>query len=224
MNAEDLDIEGNRILFHHDMQMMPNRNILALIYEELSSEEAAAAGRTPENVTTFWSDGVMEIKPNLEDGTHEVVWQWRFIDHIVQNQDPEAPNYGVVADHPRRIDADYPPNYNPSFGAPAARQHLNSIDYNAELDQIVLSSFIYDEIWIIDRGITAAEASGRQLFPELPGELQCGQPRRAPLQGRWGWRGKGHGRARHDGCQQRARVPSRSGRGWKLCAWERRQI
>lgn len=161
LNAEELEIEGNRILFHHDMQMRPNGNIFALIYEELSAEEAAAEGWTPENVTTFWSDGVMEIKPNLEDGSHEVVWQWRFIDHIVQDKDPEAPNYGVVAAHPRRIDAHYPTNYDPSFGAPAARQHLDSIDYNAELDQIVLSSSIYDEVWMIDRGITAKEASGR---------------------------------------------------------------
>ncbi|EMI55685.1 putative secreted protein, partial [Rhodopirellula sallentina SM41] len=114
LNAEDLDIEGNRILFHHDMKMRPNGNIFALIYEELSAEEAAAAGWTPENVRTFWSDGVMEIKPNLEDGAHEVVWQWRFIDHIVQDKDPEAPNYGVVAEHPRRIDAHYPSNYDPS--------------------------------------------------------------------------------------------------------------
>lgn len=158
LNAEDLDIEGNKILFHHDMQMRPNGNIFALIYEQLSAEEAAAAGWTPENVTSFWSDGVMEIKPNLEDGSHEVVWQWRFIDHIVQDKDPEALNYGVVADHPSRIDANFPPNYNPSS---AARQHVNSIDYNAELDQIVLSSFIYDEVWMIDRGITAKEASGR---------------------------------------------------------------
>ena len=161
LNAEDLDIDGNRILFHHDMQMQPNGNIYVLIFEELSSEEAAAAGWTPENVTEIWSDGLMEIKPNLDDGSHEVVWQWRFIDHIIQDKDPEAPNYGVVADNPRRIDAHYPPNYNPSIGAQAARQHLNSVDYNADLDQILLSAWFYDEIWIIDRGITAEEASGR---------------------------------------------------------------
>ena len=158
LNAEDLEIEGNRILFHHDMQFQPNGNIYVLIYEELSEEEAAAVGWTPENVTEFWSDGLMEIKPNLEDGSHEVVWQWRVIDHFIQDKNPDALNYGVVADHPGRIDAHYPQNYSPTT---AARQHLNSVDYNADLDQVVLSSFIYDEIWIIDRGLSIEEASGR---------------------------------------------------------------
>src|SRR5262249_23204710 len=38
--------------------------------------------------------------------------------------------------------------------------HVNAVDYNAELDQIMLSTPEFNEIWIIDHGTTTAEAAG----------------------------------------------------------------
>ena len=38
--------------------------------------------------------------------------------------------------------------------------HFNAVDYNAELDQIAISCRRFDEVWIIDHGITAEEAKG----------------------------------------------------------------
>ena len=38
--------------------------------------------------------------------------------------------------------------------------HVNSVDYNAELDQIVVSVHELSEIWIIDHSTTKAEAAG----------------------------------------------------------------
>jgi hypothetical protein len=37
--------------------------------------------------------------------------------------------------------------------------HINSVAYNAELDQIILSVRAFSEIWIIDHGTTSAEAA-----------------------------------------------------------------
>jgi hypothetical protein len=45
-------------------------------------------------------------------------------------------------------------------GMQADWNHLNSVRYNPELDQILLSSHNQSEIWIIDHGTTTAEASG----------------------------------------------------------------
>src|SRR5262249_47592681 len=38
--------------------------------------------------------------------------------------------------------------------------HINAVAYNAELDQVVLSSPNFCEIWIIDHGTTSEEARG----------------------------------------------------------------
>ena len=157
LKAKDIDFNGNKITFHHDMLPMPNGNILVLIYEEIRHEEARAAGWTAGKGKTVWSDGVLELKPDVKGGSHEVVWYWRFIDHVIQDQDANAANYGRPADHPEKIDGHFPRSYAPMN---AVRQHLNALDYHPGLDQIVVSSFIYSEIWIIDHGTTIEEASG----------------------------------------------------------------
>ncbi|MEM9570396.1 MAG: sulfatase-like hydrolase/transferase [Pseudomonadota bacterium] len=143
--------------FHHDLEPMPNGNILASTYHALTGAEALAKGWDVSDARTVWVDGVVEIKPDLVSGEFEAVWAWRFDDHLIQDKFPEAENYGVVADHPGRIDPNFPDNYAPrnSF-----RQHINSIDYNEELNQILLSSFIYNEIWIIERTASTEEAAG----------------------------------------------------------------
>jgi hypothetical protein len=83
-----------------------------------------------------------------------VVWEWHLWDHLVQDFDPGRENYGVVGDHPELLDANYPDWPVDDW------IHLNSIDYNAELDQILVSSRVWNEIWVIDHSTTSAEAAG----------------------------------------------------------------
>jgi hypothetical protein len=59
------------------------------------------------------------------------------------------------AAHPELVD----PN-GARRGVPAFWNHMNSLDYNPALDQIVLSVRGNDEIWIIDHSTTKAEAAG----------------------------------------------------------------
>src|SRR5207248_6947015 len=40
--------------------------------------------------------------------------------------------------------------------------HVNSVAYNAELDQIMLSVFEFSEVWVIDHGTKTAEAAGHE--------------------------------------------------------------
>jgi len=128
---------------HHDIASMPNGNILLLSWERKTGEEAQAAGRLPEllSQTDLWSEYVFEINPT----TNEIVWEWHAWDHIIQDVDPDKPNYGVISENIRRINVNYDNNE-----AKADWMHMNSIDYNPTLDQIMLSVPTFDEIWVID--------------------------------------------------------------------------
>ena len=140
---------------HHDIEYLPNGNILALSWEIKSVEEAIAAGRNPSylNEGIFYPMHIIEIEPiGIDSGT--IVWRWHAWDHLVQDYDPSKENYGVVADHPELLNINYRPNSNPDW------LHCNSIDYNPALDQILISSRHLDEIYIIDHSTTTSEAEG----------------------------------------------------------------
>ena len=140
---------------HHDIDVLPNGNILMMAWELKTGAEAIAAGRNPSLLTktNLWPDTVIEVAPTGSYGG-DIVWEWHAWDHLVQDYDAGKPNYGVVADHPELIDLNYAQN-----GA-ADWHHINAIDYNAALDQIVLSVRNFSEIWVIDHDTTTAEAAG----------------------------------------------------------------
>ncbi len=140
---------GENYVQHHDIEVLPNGNILAIVWEQFSAAEAIAMGRDPEMVgASVWSEAILEIDPNGGDGG-EVVWEWHVWDHLVQDFDESLPNYGDPADHPGRIDINYQTTS-------ADWLHWNAIDYNAALDQIVISCHSFNEIWIISHDPTDA--------------------------------------------------------------------
>ena len=147
--------ENNRQ--HHDFQVLPNGNVLLLAWEYRTEEEALAAGRKPGLINpeenSLWPEQIVEVKPTGLDGG-EIVWRWRSWDHLIQDHDIGKPNYGVVSEHPGRIDINYAPTFSADW------HHANAIDYNPVLDQIVISIHAFDEFWVIDHGITEEEAAG----------------------------------------------------------------
>ena len=144
---------------HHDFTRLPNGNVLLLVKEKKMPDEAIAAGRIPSTVegTTVQPDSLVEIRPNGKTGG-EVVWEWHLWDHLVQDHDKAKANYGDVSAHPERVDI----NYNVVAGQRANPDwtHFNAVDYNADLDQIVVSLRNFSEIWIIDHSTTTREAAG----------------------------------------------------------------
>lgn len=138
---------------HHDIEELPNGNILMIAWERKSQAEALAAGRSSSllNDGELWPDHIIEVDPS----TNQIVWEWHVWDHLIQDSDATKPNFGVVAEHPERIDLNYTPRQ-----AGADWNHINAIDYNAELDQILLSVHGFSEFWIIDHSTTTAEAAG----------------------------------------------------------------
>ncbi len=140
---------------HHDIEPLANGNILALAWEQKSAEEASAAGRDPatiDPIDDLWPDTVIEIDPQ----TNTIVWQWHVWDHLVQNFDANAPNYGDPNTRPERIDLNFVDLDSPAL---ADWNHFNGIGYNQDLDQIVISAHHFSEIWVIDHSTTTAEAA-----------------------------------------------------------------
>ena len=153
-----LNLGTDEYIHHHDAIKLPNGNILAVVWEDVSTDEAISQGRDPDMVAEsghFWYDGLIEIDPY----TLEIVWEWSARHHIVQDFDPGKSNYGVVKDSPQLLDINLSrPNRDGSVSADWT--HVNAMDYNPELDQILLSSNYLNEIWIIDHSTTPQEAAG----------------------------------------------------------------
>jgi hypothetical protein len=145
---------------HHDIEKLPNGNVLLIAWEYKSSVEAIAAGRNPALLSDgeLWPDHIVEVMPSGLTGG-EVVWEWHVWDHLVQDHDASKNNYGSVEDHPELIDLNFIELTGPFVGG-ADWTHVNAVDYNPELDQIVLSVHALSEIWVIDRSTTTEEAAG----------------------------------------------------------------
>jgi len=140
---------------HHDISYLPNGNILLLAWEYKSLEEAEAMGRQQSIPTSMWPDHIIELAPIGTDDA-AIVWEWHVWDHLIQDVDPSKPNYGIVAEHPERININFD---NLGIFTGSDWMHSNAIDYNAELDQIMISVHHFSEIWLIDHSTTSEEAA-----------------------------------------------------------------
>jgi hypothetical protein len=176
----------DKLMLHHDVCRLPNGNTLMLVWEKKPAKDAVAAGRSPELVKDgrpMLIDSVIEVKPTGKK-TGEVVWEWRVWDHLIQDLDKSKPNYGDVAAHPELIDVNAGEGimaavlkskggldklksigYVGGGGRGPVRvspdwTHINAVDYNADLDQIMLSVHEFSEVWIIDHSTTKAQAAG----------------------------------------------------------------
>ena len=152
------DYNNKEHFSHHDIEPLPNGNILMIVWDYMSEQEALEAGRKPEMLPdkALWPDSVIEVNPVYPDGG-EIVWEWHVRDHLIQDYDASRENFGNVKTHPELIDI----NYWAETGSPAHANwnHMNSIDYNKEMDQIMLSVRGFSELWVIDHNTTTKEAA-----------------------------------------------------------------
>lgn len=115
----DFKFHDERQLPHHDVARLPNGNVLLIVWEIKTPEEAIAAGRRPEAVDGPWlADSVIEIQPT-GNTTGDVVWEWHAWDHLIQDLNPSLANFGEVAAHPERIDLNFGQDYLPAAPRPA---------------------------------------------------------------------------------------------------------
>jgi sugar lactone lactonase YvrE/formylglycine-generating enzyme required for sulfatase activity len=171
--VEEYDWLGNMVweydcatstnMSHHDIMPLPNGNVLLLMVEKRTYAEVLAAGFNPALLHPdvagngyMMPDCVIEVEPIRPSGG-KIVWQWRVWDHLIQDFAPLKNNYGVVAAHPELVDVN---GWAENGTIMPFWNHMNSIDYNPDLDQIMLSVRGSCELWVIDHSTTTAEASG----------------------------------------------------------------
>ena len=136
---------------HHDFCLMPNGNVLMTAWEVKTAAELTAAGYN--GSASGWPTHIIEVEQDGSGG--KIVWEWHIWDHFIQDFDKDKNNFGVVADHPELMDVN---------AVTVSRRggdwfHVNGIDYNADLAQIVFSSRFASEIFIIDHSTTTTEAA-----------------------------------------------------------------
>ncbi len=140
--------KNDSVTGHHDIQPMPNGNFLMIAYEIKSQEDAQARGFDTEY--DIMLEQILEIKPpKPESPDVQVVWKWHIWDHLTIGNEQHLfnVNMGTKSAFP------------PSDGS-VEWMHMNGIQYNAKLDQIIFSSRYFSEIYIIDHSTTTAEAAG----------------------------------------------------------------
>lgn len=136
--------------FHHDFVRIFNQQLgdyttLYIANKSVAHASAIAAGCDPAHGPYDGAqvDAIVEVDMN-----GQVVWEWWFFDHGVQDIDPGKPNYvgegKTIADHPGRINLNLP-------GKPLSRDwlHCNSLDYNPALGHLVINAF-NGEFYVID--------------------------------------------------------------------------
>ncbi len=145
---------------HHDFTVLPNGNVLMIVWDLMTVAEAVAAGRDPALLLpgmwpSWMPDALVEIRQTGPQ-TGEVVWEWHVMDHVIQDFDPTKPNFGVVADHPELLDINFP-----QFWAVLGEwNHCNFVAYDPVQDLIVLNSPNQGEFYLLDHSTTTAEAAG----------------------------------------------------------------
>jgi hypothetical protein len=154
---------------HHDWVRIFNQKLnapttLYIANKTISYDQAVAAGTDPKKVSTEGGqmDAVVEV-----DMQGDIVWEWCFFDHVVQDLDPSKPNYvgagKTVADHPGRINLNLP-------GRPLRRDwlHCNSLDYSPASGHIVINS-VQGELYVVDHDGTFIAGNPKSSIAQAAG-------------------------------------------------------
>lgn len=172
-------------LTHHDLEPLPNGNVLIMTWERRTKEEAVAAGRRPALLPDgeVWDNVIVELQPDGHGSATEV-WRWSLWDHTVQDFDETKANYVMkISEHPEAYDINHcvcggiagarnllsltagPNDPPPSHAGKASYRgekdwlHSNSVSYDPVRDQVAISFNPGSEILIVDHSTTLVSYS-----------------------------------------------------------------
>lgn len=148
----DFEYSDQDNLSHHDLEMLPNGNIIFLAWERKKAADLSAVGYNGGDEELF-VEKILEVDPS----NNTIVWEWNSWDHLIQDQDQVLDNFGVVSDNPGKIDINYKDHlkegsYNGDI------MHANALEYDEVNDVIYLSVNFFSEVWVIDHSTTTNQA------------------------------------------------------------------
>ncbi|MCM4156598.1 aryl-sulfate sulfotransferase [Gramella sp. AN32] len=140
-------------LSHHDLEILPNGNIIFIAWEKKTGDDLKEVGFTGDDEQVY-AEKILEINPNL----NEIVWEWNVWDHLIQDRDTTSQNFGVISERPMKVNINYEDalkdgDYKGDIF------HANALEYDEENNLIYLSVNYFSEVWVIDHSTTTAEAS-----------------------------------------------------------------
>ena len=145
----DYTYSSSTYCLHHDHCPLPNGNVLVISYDVKTATDATNAGCS--SAITIWAEKILELQP-VGTNSAVIVWQWNVWDHLSQNVNSTAANYVTsIANNPQLLNINY--------GTQKDWMHMNGIDYNPILDQIIVSSHNLNEWYVIDHSTTTAQAA-----------------------------------------------------------------
>ncbi len=164
---------------HHDFKKIFNKRlgketIMFVNMKYLPTAEVLKLGvnTTRTQRPTYPTAVAMDCISEVDIQTKQLVWEWCFQDHLIQNFDPAAQNYAAdIANQSyggdveeafyRRLDVNVRTNQG-TVGPHSDWTHINSMDYNADRDEVVLNSRQHSEFFVVDHNTTIAEAKGKK--------------------------------------------------------------
>ena len=148
-------VSDNNSIAHHDVEILPNGNVLMIVWERIQNQIAV------ENGVDFENDIFVEKIIEINRSSNTVVWEWNSWNHIIQDKFESLPNYGDINENPNKININYTIDNQPggNFFINGDIMHANGLDYDENNDLIYLSVNYYDEVWVIDHSTTLDESN-----------------------------------------------------------------
>lgn len=148
----DYEYSDELNLAHHDLEILPNGNVLVLAWEKKEGNELNENGYYGED-DVIYIEKVFEI----DRRTNQIVWEWSSWDHLVQDVNSDSKNFGVVKENTDKININYMDQYKEgSYNGDI--MHANALEYDKENDLIYISVNFFSEVWVIDHSTTTAQA------------------------------------------------------------------
>jgi len=166
--GEWYNTERPEIVPHHDQERLFNNKLddytmMCIVhFYDKTVADAIANGAGPQCSTVRNNANPSDCGIIEFDRNGNLIWEWRFWNHMVQDYDPTKLNYGDPAapENWGKLDINAGSNDYLRKGMSPDWNHVNSFNYNETLDQIVMNSREYGEIYVIDHNTTTEEAAG----------------------------------------------------------------